>query len=319
MRVETVNQFGPATIKGTKKVWVSLITKSSYLPGLLTLDYSLKETGSKYPLVALYTDTLEDHSRKEILSRGIPMQHVETLRPSQHMEYSNDPRFYDTWTKLACFSLVQYERVGLLDCDMVVLYNIDELMVLPLDPGGYEGQGKRVFAASHACTCNPLKKSHYPKDWVRENCAFTQSEEDPDKSQKEGAPPSTGVGMINSGTVVLEPSQGAFEAILDKLQDSGAISSYLFPDQALLSDVFRDRWVALPYIYNALKTMREKGVHDRLWQDDKVKIVHYIMTPKPWDIKSGEVNDVLFGWWWDVNHKRLDDEKRHILECESHL
>ncbi|KAF3024149.1 hypothetical protein E8E14_007260 [Neopestalotiopsis sp. 37M] len=279
MRAETVNQFGPATIKSTKKVWVSLITKSSYLPGLLTLDYSLKKTGSKYPLVALYTDTLEDHSRKEILSRGIPMQHVETLRPSQHREYSNDPRFYDTWTKLACFSLVQYERVGLLDCDMVVLHNIDELMDLPLDPGGYEGQGKRVFAASHA---------------GRESCAFTQSEEYPDKSQKEGAPPSTGIGMINSGTVVLEPSQGAFEAILDKLQDSGAVSSYLFPDQALLSDVFRDR----------------------LWQDDKVKIVHYIMAPTPWDIKPGEINDVLFGWWWDVNHKRLDDEKRHILEGE---
>jgi hypothetical protein len=22
-----------------------------------------------------------------------------------------------------------------------------------------------VFAASHACVCNPLKKPHYPKDW----------------------------------------------------------------------------------------------------------------------------------------------------------
>src|SRR4051812_25622909 len=66
-------------------------------------------------------------------------------------------RRIDCWSKLIPFSLTQYERIVQLDSDMVVLRNMDELMDLPLDP-----EGSRVFAASHACVCNPLKKPHYP-------------------------------------------------------------------------------------------------------------------------------------------------------------
>jgi len=47
-----------------------------------------------------------------------------------------------------------------LDSDMMLRRNMDELMDLALDV-----EGDRVFAASHACVCNPLKKAHYPKDW----------------------------------------------------------------------------------------------------------------------------------------------------------
>lgn len=52
-----------------------------------------------------------------------------------------------------------------LDSDMMVLKNMDELMEIELDASASEGKGNRVFAASHACVCNPKKKAHYPKDW----------------------------------------------------------------------------------------------------------------------------------------------------------
>ncbi len=42
---------------------------------------------------------------------------------------------------------------------------MDELMEMELDGPEMEGKGKKVFAAGHACVCNPLKKPHYPKDW----------------------------------------------------------------------------------------------------------------------------------------------------------
>lgn len=42
---------------------------------------------------------------------------------------------------------------------------MDELMEMELDGPEMRGKGKRVFAAGHACVCNPLKKKHYPKDW----------------------------------------------------------------------------------------------------------------------------------------------------------
>ena len=146
-------------------VWTSLITNTKYLSGLLTLDYSLKKSGSAYPLIALYTDEFPMEGHAALDARGIAKKRVEYLMPSTKKDYSNDPRFYDCWSKLTPFSLTEYDRVVQLDSDMQVLQNMDELMELELDAPSMAGEGNRVFAASHACVCNPLKKAHYPKDW----------------------------------------------------------------------------------------------------------------------------------------------------------
>lgn len=146
-------------------VWTTLITNTKYLSGLLALDYSLKQQKSQYPLIALYTDAFPPEGHAALDQRNIPKMRISYLLPKASKDYSNDPRFYDCWSKLAPFSLTQFDRVVQLDSDMFVLKNMDELMDLELDPPGMKGKGNRVFAASHACVCNPLKKKHYPKDW----------------------------------------------------------------------------------------------------------------------------------------------------------
>jgi hypothetical protein len=146
-------------------VWTTLITNIDYLPGLLTLNHSLKSHQSKYPLVALYTDTFPAEGHAALNARGIPAKRVDYLLPKVHKGYSNDPRFYDCWSKLTPFSLTEFERVVQLDSDMLVLKNMDELMDIELDPPTMEGKGNRVWAGSHACVCNPLKKPHYPQNW----------------------------------------------------------------------------------------------------------------------------------------------------------
>lgn len=115
--------------------------------------------------MALYTDSFPPEGHKALDIRGIRKQHVPFLFPTSSKDYTNDARFYDTWSKLTIFSLIEYERVVNLDNDMLVLKNMDELMDLPLDEPQLMGTGHRVFAASHACACNPLQKPHYPKDW----------------------------------------------------------------------------------------------------------------------------------------------------------
>jgi hypothetical protein len=137
----------------------------AYLPGLLTLAHSLGASASAYPLVALYTDTFPAAGLAALDARGILHRKVAYLLPALPHDYSNDPRFYDCWSKLTPFSLTEFERVVQLDSDMLVLRNMDELMELELDAPDVGGKGQRVFAASHACVCNPLRKPHYPKDW----------------------------------------------------------------------------------------------------------------------------------------------------------
>lgn len=85
---------------------------------------------------------------------------------------------------------------------------------------------------------------------------------------------------MNGGLQVVNPSKAIYDLILTTLGQPQT-ANYAFPGQSLLSDLFCGRWVALPYIYNALKTLRWQGVHDYFWRDDEVKNVHYILAPKP--------------------------------------
>ncbi|KAL9625360.1 MAG: hypothetical protein Q9160_000423 [Pyrenula sp. 1 TL-2023] len=187
---------------------------------------------------------------------------------------------------------------------------MDELMDLELDPPELGGKGDRVFAASHACVCNPLKKPHYPKDWVPESCAFTSQHSTPDEAQTTGAPCTFGLQFINGGLQVVNPSASVYNLILSALQSPSTVD-YSFADQSLLSDIFRGRWVALPYIYNALKTLRWKDVHAPIWRDENVKNVHYILAPKPWT--STQINrdedTVTHGWFFEMNSQRIVKEK----------
>ncbi|KJX96914.1 glycosyl transferase family protein [Zymoseptoria brevis] len=306
----------PSRVVSSPKVWTTLITNTTYLSGLLTLDASLKQCGSKYPLVALYTDTFPASGHAALDARGIPKKRIPYLLPSVSKDYSNDPRFYDCWSKLTPFSLTEYERVVQLDSDMLVLKNMDELMDIPLDGAEAKGLGSRVFAASHACVCNPLGKGHYPKDWIPANCAFTSQHGDPEKAQEEGADSGVGLAMPNGGLQVVVPSQSLYDLILSKLESPDI--NYDFADQSLLGDLFRGRWVALPYVYNALKTLRWKGVHDAIWRDGRVKNVHYILSPKPWDESEGdkgkEGRDGSHAWWWEVNDRRLEEERKRGID-----
>jgi lipopolysaccharide biosynthesis glycosyltransferase len=115
---------------------------------------------------------------------------------------------------------------------------------------------------------------------------------------------------MNGGLQVVNPSSAVYNLILEHME-SGAAIDMDFADQSLLSDLFRGCWVPLPYIYNALKTLRWEGVHKPIWQDDKVKNVHYILAPKPWDEEGDQKgkSDPTHAWWWGVNDERLSKEK----------
>jgi len=297
-----------------KRVWTTLITNTKYLSGLLTLDYSLKRVGSKYPLVALYTDTFPAEGHEALKQRNIPAKEIPYLLPSVPKEYTNDPRFYDCWSKLTPFSLTEYDRVVQLDSDMLALQNMDELMELELDPPHLSGEGNRVFAASHACACNPLKKPHYPQDWIPENCGFTTQHDAPDEAQTIGPPPTAGIGSPNGGLVVCNPSQSTYDKILQTMKDGDLTSNYEFADQSLLGERFYGRWVGLPYVYNALKTLRWKGVHDAIWRDENVKNIHYILSPKPWDETPEETTEETHKWWQHTNRERLEYEKTNGID-----
>lgn len=90
---------------------------------------------------------------------------------------------------------------------------------------------------------------------------------------------------------------------MDKIYGTNNLTSYTFPDQDFLNEVFNEKWVKLPYIYNALKTL--PVTHPEMWRLEHVKNIHFILTRKPWD-GEGEDDRYLHNVWWEhVNKEDL--------------
>jgi hypothetical protein len=61
--------------------WVTLLTRASYLPGVLLLHYSLQRVKSAYPLVVLVTDSLEPSAIDALRALEVTVVLVEPLLP----------------------------------------------------------------------------------------------------------------------------------------------------------------------------------------------------------------------------------------------
>ncbi|ORY91634.1 nucleotide-diphospho-sugar transferase [Leucosporidium creatinivorum] len=272
--------------------WATLLTKCEYLQGALVLDQSLRKHNSAYPLVVYATPSLPLEAREILQARRIAVRDVAYLEPVDKLKAKlddHDHRFADTWTKLRAFELVEYERVVMVDSDMLVTDNMDELMTMPLEEGW--------IAAGHACTCNPMKLKHYPSNWIPENCGHSLANLTQPILPSQFTKPTHH--LLNSGLVVLEPSAAAFGKIYDTLQYDERVLTFQFPDQDLLAAVYKDRFLPLSYRYNALKTLRH--CHPNMWRDEDVKNIHYIMK-KPWAqrLPIDDPNSFTHQLWWDA-------------------
>jgi len=220
---------------GFKAAYATLLTKTSYLPGVLVLEHTLRSVGSEYALIVMATPALPAEARDILAQRGIGVVNIQSLqpRPGLHTLSVDDARFADTWTKLRAFELTDYDRIVLLDADMIVMQKMDELMELSL--------ANDEIAAAHVCACNPRKLTHYPADWVPENCAYTPlthptSLTAPTQITHDSPRPYS---QLNSGLVVLNPSTELAQAVYNHLDTSPLVPIWSFPDQDLLSDFFQ--------------------------------------------------------------------------------
>lgn len=88
-----------STAMSCEAAYVTLLTKTSYLPGVLVLDHCLRSVGSQYPLVVMTTPTMPKSAKTTLQRRGISVREVGWLHPRRGGQCV-DVRFEETWTKL---------------------------------------------------------------------------------------------------------------------------------------------------------------------------------------------------------------------------
>ena len=109
-------------------------------------------------------------------------------------------------------------------------------------------------------------------------------------------------GQLNSGTVVLSPSESLAEDLVNHLKSSPRVVEWKFPDQDLLSEYFKGKWKPISWYYNALRSLSNS--HSQMWCNSEIRCLHYIFADKPWQSRitapgTEKGFDIMDKWWWD--------------------
>ena len=118
-----------------KKCFVSIVTNYYYLDGLKVLATSLAKSKTRYPLVVVIPDDLDDNFKDACKNVKHVFDVIKLPRLDfGDLKYDDNPSFdhlKDTFFKLAVASLTQFEKIILLDTDLLILKNIDSIFEYP--------------------------------------------------------------------------------------------------------------------------------------------------------------------------------------------
>lgn len=114
-------------LSGRKYAYVTALTSTDYLDGIRTLLFSLNKVKSQYPLIVLVPTGFDGKSQQAIRNWGGVIEPVEDIALGDLAELQKRPHWSNTFLKLRVFDMTEFEKVVFIDCDMIVLENIDHL------------------------------------------------------------------------------------------------------------------------------------------------------------------------------------------------
>lgn len=117
------------------KAYITVLSTNEYLDGVLALYQSLKDVGSKYPLVVAVTGNIYPFARELLTKLKIEIIELEDFsfneKTVKRLKAFGTPHWIHTAAKLQIFGLTQFEKLIFLDSDMLILKNIDHLFEKP--------------------------------------------------------------------------------------------------------------------------------------------------------------------------------------------
>ncbi len=115
------------------KAFVTLLSSSNYVEGVLALHKSLQSVKSKYPLYCALSACIGNETERILSAHGVP-----TVRLSRHLSCGNISangrglsHWNKTFDKLQVWGLVRFEKIVFVDSDMLVVRNLDYLFDKP--------------------------------------------------------------------------------------------------------------------------------------------------------------------------------------------
>jgi hypothetical protein len=253
----------------------------SYLPGVLVVAYSIKLTNTIHDIVCMVTPDVTESARAKMRATGIIVHPVKYLSASikhkgqRTVVLNRYPDIHLYTTKWQCLSLVQYDKVFLLDVDMVILRNIDHIF-------NYTTPSTRVCIRNRdlSYTC---QKTGSTIDDKTSNLVLYKSG-----------------GSADGSCMLLKPGVEEYKEFLNYLNafNINKFKTTLGDDELIIFSFYISRgirWHALDSKWSCVD-----------WKDNSCNsansnIMNYIGLVKPWKKNMSAYSDLKL--WYETYHK----------------
>ncbi|XWV26918.1 glycosyltransferase [Tupanvirus soda lake] len=244
-----------------------------YLTGAIVLGFTLMKSKTNFDRVILVTPDVSDEYKtflKKVYTHIININYVDA---SSEIFSEENTRFRDVFTKLVCLELVQYDKIILLDLDMIISKNIDHLFKLR-PPAAclkrfYIPYGK-VIPANMICDNNKL------------------------------------VGSINAGLMLLKPDLTEWNHIKKDISSNTQINKFKYPEQDYLSLRYCGKWTSITFNYNFQFGLTNR-VKKYRYKIDDIYVIHYSSSYKPWNDLIENRDITLDEKKFKLQHKKYYD------------
>lgn len=244
-----------------------------YLTGALVLGYSLLKTKTTNDRIIMVTPDVSSEYQKYLSEVFTHVIKIDYVKVNTDIFEDANTRFSNVFTKLECLSLISYDKIILLDLDMIVAQNIDHLFELK---------------APAAC----LKRFNIPYGQTIPSNMICDNNKL--------------VGSINAGLMLLKPSLIELEAIKTDISNNQQLNKYKYPEQDYLSLRYCNKWTSITFNYNFQfgLTLRVRQCRYKI---NEIFVIHYSSSYKPWsDLLPNEKisdNEVRF----KLKHRKYYD------------
>lgn len=243
--------------------YLTFLTSNSYMGGVLLLKCTLDAVKTKYPLYCAITDDISAETIETLKKCNVQLINIEKIPTPQHIYEHNkslNPNQAEIWkdvlTKLQAWNMTQFDKIIMLDCDLMILKNIDHCFELDDGTAALDGEYFNLWP-----------------DWSHFNSGFMVIKPDAAKF----------ISML------------AFAKMIDPKKHYDAYGRhYLIADQEILNLYYKDwkndRHLHLNKYYNIFAPHAAENVVDDIFSN--AYFVHFVGA-KPWQRKSDGTSPLL--------------------------
>lgn len=111
------------------KAYITLLSNEKYLPGVIVLNKSLRALGARYPLYCALSLSVNEKTERILVEQGITCIRLKCTVVDYLVNTSEKgtSHWNFTFDKLQIWGLTQFEKLVFLDCDMLIVRNLDNL------------------------------------------------------------------------------------------------------------------------------------------------------------------------------------------------